>query len=212
MRISASSTKDLMYSDHEVYRSIGAANADLMKLDGDGPIQRAVDAARKHGRVAILDAGCGTGYGLVDLKEQVSYRAPVAEDAIEALGVSLSDVRSQFEGNWLDKKHLYDGYVALRLGNLATVSLQPAHYDVAYSYQVLMHNERVAPVIGNVIPSLQPGGAYYFDTLVEQRDEVADFTAGLDPTAWAVDSRELTREFIGGEDTCLVHRISRLAL
>jgi len=211
MRISANSTQDLRYTDHEVSRSIGAANRDLKELDWDGPIQRAIDKAREQGSVAILDAGCGTGFGLVDLKDQVRHRAPIATDLIEALGVSLSDVRSQFTGDRLDERRLYNGFIALQLGNLATVTLQPAHYDVAYSYQVLQHNERIAPVIGNVIPSLRPGGAYYFDTLVDQNGEVADFTAELDPAVWTVDSRELTREFFDGEGTTAVHKITRCA-
>jgi len=208
-RIEPNSSNDLPYHDSEINRSIGPINGDFMCLDDAGPLLTAIDKARAQGHVALLDAGCGTGYGLMDMKDQISFLAPIDEDAIEAVGVSLTDFRTYLRGGWREKAHLTDGYIALRIGNLATMSLAPEHFDVAYSYQVLLHNTDATLIIKNVMSSLRDGGVFYFDSLVEQQEKLDKLTDSLDPAEWRIQSESLTRQFIGWQDTRMMHKILR---
>jgi hypothetical protein len=131
----------------------------------------------------------------------------VADSQIEAAGVSLADYSAQIAGGWLEKKRLTDGYVALHLGNLSTISLKPQYFDVAYSYQVLRHNQVITPIIENVMSALRAGGVYYFDTLVEQQEEVDVLAKSLAPTEWHIQSETLTVQSMNSEDICKVHKI-----
>jgi len=204
------SQSDIPYNNFEIERDSGTINGDFMRLDGYGPIATGIQLAREQGKLAILDAGCGTGYGLADLKDQISFRAPVPEESIEALGVALSDVRAQSEIPWREKEKLSNGYIALRIGNLGTIDLRPERYDLAYSFEVLLHNEVVAPILSNVTNSLRVGGTYYFNSLVDQTDEIKDFIASQGPRL-EFQSNQVTRDQIGGTATRAFHKIVRNA-
>jgi SAM-dependent methyltransferase len=204
------STVDFTYADYEVSRSAGAMNGDFLHLDGGGPLRSAIDIARARGSLTVLDAGCGTGYGLSDFKDQVNFRAPLPDFKIDAHGIGLSDVRSQFDGGWRGKERLHNGYISLAIGNLATMPIKPDYYDIAYSYQVLLHNSQITPLVSNVISSLSQDGAYYFDTHLTQQQELDSLLHSLDSKAWDVVSKPLTRQFIGGEDTRVMTKLTRL--
>lgn len=165
----------LPYTDFELDRCISTINGQFMNLDGEGPIGQAITTARDQGRIAVLDAGCGTGKALIRLKDQIAFRADVPEQSIEALGVSLADYSYAFGGAYQERLRLSDGHITIALGNLATIALQPEHYDVAYSYEVLIHNQSLYPILSNVVASVRSRGSYYFNTHQDQMDEVQDF-------------------------------------
>jgi SAM-dependent methyltransferase len=212
MSIGPESTRDLKYNISEIDREIGAINGDYMDLDID-LIQLAVNKARTKGRVALLDAGCGIGLGLIDLKDQISFRAPLAENLIDAWGVSLLDYRNevdQTDVGWRVKQKLHNDYIQYQIGNLATIPLPHGHFDVAYSSQVMLHNSEIHPIINNILPRLKGGGSYYFDTLVEQGDEVKELTDSLPENEWQTLVQKRTRSFLfGGEQSRLIHKITR---
>jgi SAM-dependent methyltransferase len=203
------STEDLVYFDDELNRTIGEANGDFMHLDYKGPTLTAIEIARAQGHVSILDGGCGSARELIDLKDQIIVRAPISANSVDAVGVSLTDFSHRFTGGWREAAHLTDGYISLFIGNLATLPLEPDHFDVAYSYQVLLHNKEPIPIIENVLPSLSTSGIYYFDALVDQQDDITAYTDSLDPSKWQAQSIPLTVEFIGGKDTRMMNRIIR---
>ena len=207
--IERTSVEDMLYADHEVNRDACIMNSDFKHLDGGGPLRSAIDIARTHGRLAVLDAGCGTGYGLADFKDQVNFRAPLPDERIDAQGIGLSDVRSQFDGGWHNRKRLHNGYIAFTIGNLATISLKPDYYDIAYSYQVLLHNSHIAPIVENILTSLAVEGAYYFDTHLTQQPELDSILHSLDSDDWNVVSKPLTKQFIGVEDTRVMTKLTR---
>lgn len=199
--LTSASETDLHYTDHEINRGIDVINGDFMQIDGVGPIRQAIDHARTHGNVSLLDAGCGTGLGLIDLKDQVAFRAPINPEAIEAVGVSMADYshRLDEDAGWVNRKRLANGYVNIRLGNLATIDLAPTSFDVGYSYQVILHNEKVEPILENILPALSAGGVFYFDTLTDQREEVDSISKDLIVDGWGSQTATVTKTSYTGE-------------
>ena len=207
--ISPASVEDLSYDIDDLDRRIGDVNGDFINLDGGGPIEYALRVARLRGSLGLLDAGCGTSLSLLGFKEQVSRRAPIDADAVRAVGVSLADYTDLLWA-WKDRANVRSGYVQMRIGNLATIGLEPEQFDVAYSYEVLPHNAQIAPVIANVMPSLRAGGAYYFDTLVEQQEELDALNAQLDPTQWQLLSETITRQTKWEQGSRVMNRLQHL--
>jgi hypothetical protein len=70
IQLTLNTDKDFTYFDHEINRFSGTFNGDFMHLDGEGPIAAGIAKARSQGRVTLLDAGCGTGYGLINLSNK----------------------------------------------------------------------------------------------------------------------------------------------
>jgi SAM-dependent methyltransferase len=209
--IQPSSREDIPYDDYELTRSVGSINGDFMAIDREGPIGAAITAARAKGRVALLDAGCGAGVGLMGLKGQIVLRTELTENDVEAVGVSLVDYRDRvdtYDIGWRGVKKLASGYIDLTFGNLSSIDLPKKHFDVAYAYQVLLHNDTIAPIIRNVLPTLSSGGIFYFDTLVEQNDEMESLTSDLPKSEWHVESTKLTRTFIHGTESRMMHKIA----
>ena len=89
------------------------------------------------------------------------------------------------------------------------MDLPEEHFDVAYSHEVLLHNEQVNPIIENVLSSLRPEGVYYFNTVVEQGDEVEDAIDALSRKQWKLETRKLTHTFANGTRSRLVHKVTR---
>jgi SAM-dependent methyltransferase len=198
--LSSSSREDLVYTDSEINRWVGAINHDFVLVDGDGPVTTAIDRARAYGGVSILDAGCGTGLGLIEFKGQVVNRTPIDPSKVEAVGVSLADYSNRMPDDKLESsKQLKAGYIGLQVGNLATIGLAPRSVDVGYAYQVLLHNETIAPILGNVLPALSAGGVFYCDTLIEQQQEIDDVSAPLRDAGWTTKSVPVTRSFFTGD-------------
>jgi len=169
----------------------------------------AIQVAREKGSVRLLDAGCGSGYGLYDLKDQVEFRARIDAHDITAVGVSLADYTDRIE-DWRVRDRIEAGYIELRLGNLATVDLEPEYYDVAYSHQVLLHNTEIAPIISNVMPALSRGGVYYFDSLLSQQEELDDIMSVADPEQWNLRQADVTQTSFSGSETRMMNKLQRL--
>ncbi|HSX29458.1 MAG TPA: class I SAM-dependent methyltransferase [Candidatus Saccharimonadales bacterium] len=207
--ITPDSHTDIPYDDYEINRHIGSVNTGYMHLNFGGVIRAAIERARLHGQVSLLDAGCGTGHSLISLKEQIRFRAKIADEAIEAVGISLSDLRSRLNAGCHERNRSRNGYISLRIGNLATMPLEPHRFDVAYSSQVLMHNSEPARIVANILPSLRHNGVYYCDALPEQKAELDTFKTTLDPAEWNMQSTTVTKQCIGGQDTYVFYKFHR---
>ena len=199
-------TECIHYATHEVDRDIGAVNSHFMVLDNEGPIGAGIRIARAQRKLTVLDAGCGTGNGLRGLKEQISFRAPIPEEEIDAVGVTLGEYGEYFRGGPAERRRLTNGYVSILMGNLACMPLNPEYFDLAYSFEVLMHNDRVAPILANVVSSLRPGGEYYFNSLVRQLDEVEGFADGQDVS---LESEKVTARQLLGTSTRIFYKLTK---
>ena len=80
---------DVEYPSFAISRGIKPINDDFMRIDGQGPIGVSIDKAKRQGRIALLDAGCGIGLGLIDIKDRISSHAPIDEQSVDAVGVSV---------------------------------------------------------------------------------------------------------------------------
>lgn len=196
------------FDDWEVNRGIATINGDFMVLDREGPIGSSIEMARHLGEVAILDAGCGSGNALIGLKEQVEFRAQLSSDRIVAMGIDLHDYTYLLEG-WMTQERPRSGYVDLQQDDLNTVNLEGKLFDLAYSYEVLIHNDKPTNIVLKVLDALKPGGIFYFNTLPEQVIEVETLLRRLARTGWAAWSHDLTQESVSNTDTRVFHKVTK---
>ena len=205
---------DIPYSDDEVTRDIGSINRDFtatFETSGD-IISRSIAIARENGRIAVLDAGCGIGNGLTSLRDQVRLRTKIPDDDIETVGISLSDHRDLLgvDSRWDHARAINDTRIQRHFGSIALINLPSEQFDIAYSYQVLVHNEHAVPIINTILPSLAQGGSFYFDSALHQQDEIDDTLRSLSAHEWQSTSKTISRTFFDGtSDSKRIHRVSR---
>lgn len=132
-------------------------------LDGKGPKGSLRELCARQKTVSVLDAGCGTGNQLVSLIIQTAIIEDIDPERIFGDAVSDYDF-SKLSRDRLTRVAIGAGLVNYAVLDLATYRLPPQSYDLAYSYEVLMHNERPGVIIDNIAQSLKPGGVAYFNT------------------------------------------------
>ncbi|MFQ5748672.1 MAG: methyltransferase domain-containing protein [Planctomycetota bacterium] len=97
----------------------------------------------------VLDAGCGPGLVLEDLRRLVGVRG-------EAWGVDLTPDLLEEAGARVEEH----GWKNVRLieGDLETLDLPRAYFDLIWMRWVLSFPPRPADILEHLIPSLKPGG------------------------------------------------------
>lgn len=161
------------YQRVNVDRSIFSYSEFLDKdKNGENLISLALSKLRNKGKIAILDAGCGTGRALFGFKEQILFRTKQEKNpnVVEAVGINDNDFSKESE-MWRVHKANAKGFIKYIVGKLETVKLPPNSFDLILSYETLIHNsdDNVVNIMENMVKSLAPGGRFYFDLLEEQR-------------------------------------------
>lgn len=152
-------------------RDSGALHMAFRRLDRKGPKRTLIELCGRQDTVTVLDAGCGTGGQLAWLIGGVATMDGIEPERILADGVSDHDF-STFSRDRFARVAIGAGLINYMVMDLASEELPPDSYDLAYSHEVLMHNDRPERIIDNVFGSLKPGRAMYFNTDGRQVEQV----------------------------------------
>jgi SAM-dependent methyltransferase len=101
------------------------------------------------GGAAVLDAGCGVGYG----------SAYLAEVAVRVLGVDVSEEAIVYARSRYAKLNLE--YV---IADLLALDLPDSSFDVATSFETIEHVEDVEGYLGQIARVLRPEGTFIVST------------------------------------------------
>lgn len=159
------------YGYDELNRDHGALYADFGVLDGEGPLVELVECYKRQGHVTVLDAGCGTGNQLHGLIDQAERRG-VDSEHVFADGLSDFDF-SGVSNNGDTLQAIEVGRINYAVADLGTEQLPADAYDLIYSYEVLFHNEKPAPIVLNLWQALRGAGSLYFNVPGEQIEDIA---------------------------------------
>lgn len=160
------------YMRHELDRDSGCLQVEFGEIDGTSPASIIFENYERQGSVAVLDAGCGTGRQLHDLLEQVQERRDINPDLLFADGVSDHDFSevSKYADVRLANQMGRINYV---VGDLKDPNLLPPNaYDLAYSYEVLIHNEDPMQIVRTILDALRPGGTMFFNAATYQERDI----------------------------------------
>ena len=153
-------------------RGIISYSGDFLGPKGENLISAALNKLRDKGQISILDAGCGTGRALFELKDQLLLRTQQREkpEIIKAVGVSDEDFSKESEMMAV-RSAVSKGFIKYIVGKLETVKFPPNSLDLIVSYETLIHNNNnnVVKILNNMLKTLAPEGIFYFDLLEEQR-------------------------------------------
>jgi SAM-dependent methyltransferase len=106
---------------------------------------------------AVLDAGCGVGYGT----------AYLAEVAASVVGVDLDDGAIAYARERYARPN-----VEFRIGDLLDLDLADASFDVVCSFETIEHLEDVEAFFGEITRVLRPEGVFLVST--PRVDETTD--------------------------------------
>jgi SAM-dependent methyltransferase len=136
-------------------------------------IRGAADTSRP---LQILEAGCGQGWG-VDLNG-VDYVLTGIDSDEKALEIRTNVVKDMH---------------ASILGDLRTVQIAPARFDVIFSSYVLEHVHGAADVLANFVKWLKPGGIILL--IIPNRDSSWGFLTRVTPFWFHV----LYKRYVAGD-------------
>jgi SAM-dependent methyltransferase len=111
--------------------------------------------AGKHGRIDVLDLGCGTGRYFAALR-----------NVNELVGLDASGAMLAEAANPVDAQHITAKTIQLVEGDALTHGFLPGSFDLIYSIGVLAeHTPFDSRIVGNVESWLRPGGRFAFTTV-----------------------------------------------
>jgi SAM-dependent methyltransferase len=151
------------YSHGNLDRDYGPLYSAFSQLDGRGPRQTLAEICEtRPGSVAVLDAGCGTANQVTGLVVSVADCFDIDISRFQVDAVSDYDF-SRFSRNRMTRVAIGAGLVNYVVGDLNTLELPRGAYDLAYSYEVLVHNGEPERIVDNMWQGLKPGGVAYFN-------------------------------------------------
>jgi SAM-dependent methyltransferase len=142
------------------------------------------DIYRKRGKIAALDAGCGTGNALLDLREQIKITG--GEDS-KILTVGVNDQNFSNESMEREVREAVKAKkVKYVVGKIQDIKFANK-FDLIWSYEVLLHNsnEEVAKTITNLLEALEDDGRMFLNMTEEQRSsaEISSLIENLESSA-----------------------------
>ena len=153
------------YTRWELDRTFGSPSAEF-RTDNQPQFFQIIEMAREKGSLAVLDAGCGTGRGLFDLKDQVDFRTGVP---VRAVGINDVDYSQESEDRFV-RQAFRNGDMEYRVEDLRQTRFDKPEFDLVFSYEALIHIDDFDQVALNLAQAVRPGGYMYFDLLKEQID------------------------------------------
>jgi SAM-dependent methyltransferase len=129
------------------------------------------DKYRSQQQIAVLDAGCGTGHTLYEIRDRLNHRVHVASASMTTVGVNDVDYSDE-SGSPETRAAIRNGEIQYIVDDLATIQLPSQAFDVIYSYETLIHNGigKTAKIIDNLLPFLKQDGVLIFNITEDQWD------------------------------------------
>jgi len=161
------------YELPEIDHSISMPSQDMLDNRREPLIGVALEILRKNGSISVLDAGCGTGFALFELKDELLHRTGNKHNPsiVQATGISLEDYSQKSENRFAREaiKNQYSNYI---VDDLSSVNLIQESIDLCWSHEVLIHNsnEKIVKIINNILPAIKPNGYFYFNLNPDQRN------------------------------------------
>jgi SAM-dependent methyltransferase len=142
-------------------RDIRIANDNFATMLGreHAPLDVSANIAQATGRIALLDAGCGTGNTLRTWREELLMRVPTL-GYISAIGVNLPDYSNESMHDETIEAIEW-GYIDYRVRDVQRkMGIEDESIDVALSYMVLAL-QRPVNMLNGMIRAVRPGGSVY---------------------------------------------------
>jgi SAM-dependent methyltransferase len=152
----------------------GLSAVEKMK-DGSGKLLMEIilDKYRSQHQVAVLDAGCGTGRTLYEIKDSLTHWAKATSESVVLVGVNDIDY-SEESVDPKTQAAIKNGEIDYRVDDLTTVELPAQAFDVVFANEVITRNTlgNAAKIIDNLLPPLKPDGVFIFDISEHQWENV----------------------------------------
>jgi SAM-dependent methyltransferase len=155
----------------EIDRSSTSISREMKDEFGASLMDIVLGKCKQQGQIAVLDAGCGTGHALYDIREQLRGRVGVGSEKITTVGVNDVDFSDESENSYV-RSSIEDGKIRYLVDDLETVQLQSKAFDVIYSYETLIYNAtpKVTRIVDRLLLSLADKGVLMFNVTGGQRD------------------------------------------
>ncbi len=172
----------LMYEDDQVGsffrvnidRSTYPMSGEFLDEEGTPLLGAAINTLRNNKSLAMLDAGCGTGHTVWEVRDQALFRTGnyPNPDIVKAIGVNDTDF-SQESSKKEVREAISDESIRYIVNDIETVDIPLASQDLIWSFEVMLHNPnpKVARIIRHLLPMLKPNGRFYFNITPEQRND-----------------------------------------
>lgn len=141
-----------------------------MKDESGTPLINIIfDKYSKQGQLAVLDAGCGTGRTLFEIREQLELGTKATAASVTTVGINDEDYSDE-SCSPKTRAAIKNGQIQYVVDDLATVPLSEHAFDVIYSYETLVYNGigKTTKIIDNLLPSLKPDGVLIFNITESQ--------------------------------------------
>jgi SAM-dependent methyltransferase len=122
------------------------------------------DKYRSQQQIAVLDAGCGTGHTLYEIRDRLNHRVHAAPASMTTVGVNDVDYSDESTSS-KTRAAIKTGEIQYIVDDLATVEFPKQTFDVIYANEVITRNTlgNAAKIIDNLLPTLKPEGILIFD-------------------------------------------------
>jgi SAM-dependent methyltransferase len=140
------------------------------------------DKYRSQGNVAVLDAGCGSGRTLHEIRDRLTFWAKATPESVTTVGVNDIDY-SEESVDPKTRAAIKNGEIPYTVDDLAIVKLPAQAFDIVFANEVITRNTigNAAKIIDNLLTTLKLGGVFIFDISEPQWEnhKLRDYFDGL---------------------------------